>query len=80
MDLHIISPKKNERFSINWIEVNSSVGNMVIQENHAPLLLILKENSPLTFSLSSGESYSMNIIKGVLLVKQTHITLLVHEE
>lgn len=54
---------------IAWLEVNTPVGNFVMQRGHAPMILVLSPNKPLIYCLQNGEQESTTIAGGIL-----HIT------
>jgi len=43
LDLHIITQTSKESKSVEWIEIETPLGNMVVEQGHAPLITSLKE-------------------------------------
>jgi F0F1-type ATP synthase epsilon subunit len=76
MELHIITPEKSETFSIVWLEVQTPVGNFVIQKGHTPMVLPLSPNKPVAYQLTSGKKESLQAAHGMLEVNRNTATLL----
>jgi F0F1-type ATP synthase epsilon subunit len=49
MKLQIITSQKTTEINIDWIEFNTPVGNMVIQEGHAPMIIELASGYELLY-------------------------------
>lgn len=79
MELHVVSPLKQWKLSIAWLEVNTPIGNFVIEPDHAPMVLTLASNSTVSFGLTSGKQDSMNILNGLVHIKRESITLLLSD-
>jgi len=80
MTLHIISPEATKTFTITWLDVHTPEGNLIIQPNHAPIILTLLPHKPIVFRLKTGKQESIIITKsGILEVTRTKITALIHE-
>lgn len=79
MDLHVISPLKRWTLPIAWIEINTPVGNFVIEEAHAPMIVTLSSNSTVLFCLTSGKQDSMNVLNGLVHITRESVTLLLSD-
>ncbi len=79
MELHIISPTKTDTVSIEWLEVETRTGSFIIQKGHAPLLLILAHNKPITFMSVTGKQESIPVGDGVLESDRTRITIIMRD-
>lgn len=79
MELQIISPKAQQSFSIVWLEAQTPRGSFVIQPGHAPTILLLSPNEPITFMLKNGKRQSLPIGRGILETSRTSITVIMHE-
>ncbi len=75
MELTIISPTQKTVVSIAWLEVNTTVGNFVIQPGHASTLLILAEHKAITYCLASGKQESTVIPGGIVEITPTTATI-----
>ncbi len=78
MKLLIFSSIATREYDITYLEVETSVGNFVILEGHAPLLLILKAQEPIIFSrITSPESHEKEILPhgGILKVERDIVRL-----
>lgn len=76
MDLTVIGPTTKNTYSINWLEVETSLGNFVIQHGHAPMILLLLPNKDVTIFLTSGKVETFRVDGGILEVNR-HTALLI---
>ncbi len=79
MKLSIISPTSQRSLSVDWIEVETSTGNMVIQEGHAPTILILSPNKPFTFGMPGDKTESFIPTDAILHVQRTSALLIISD-
>ena len=61
MLLQIISPAYKKTFSISWLEVDTPVGNFVIQKGHAPTVLTLQPDRDVIYRLKNGQQKTLMI-------------------
>ena len=66
MELTVITPYKRLSFEIAWLEIETTVGNFVIQPGSAPTVLLLKSGHPTTFCLKNGKQETIDIKAGGL--------------
>lgn len=78
MKLTVVSPTEKKELAIAWIEVNTPVGNFVIQSGHAPMMLTLTPNTPLLVRLKTGKQTSLENPGGFLEINRETATLLLH--
>lgn len=76
MILHIVTPEKKESIEIEWIELNTPIGNMIIQEGHAPTILSLSPGKPYIYLVPDGNPESRNVISGFARITRSDVTLL----
>jgi F0F1-type ATP synthase epsilon subunit len=79
IELRIISPESNQFFSVAWLEAHTTRGSFVIQQGHAPVILMLAANEAVTFMLKSGKKQSIPIGRGIMEVTRTSITIIMHK-
>ena len=80
MKLLIISPQHQESYIIEWVEVNTPQGNLVIQPGHAPLIVTLVSHKDITFLLKTGETHSMRLERpGFLEIDRNSVTALINQ-
>ena len=65
MDFHLVTPTYNKKFSVSWIELNSSAGNFVIQLGHRPMFLVLEPGKELIYCLKTGKKETVIVEDGV---------------
>jgi F0F1-type ATP synthase epsilon subunit len=80
MKLFVVSPFGKKTFDIAWVELNTPVGNFVIQPGHAPMMLTLSPHKEIIFCLTSGKQESFVIKQGIIDISRTSATLLLNEE
>ncbi len=79
MKFSLLGPDLKNSYEILWLEVETSLGNFVIQDGHAPLLLILKPNQEIIFSFYDGTIEKQMIPGGILEITRSDATLLLNE-
>ena len=77
MELIISSPQQRTRHEVAWVELNSPTGNLIIQPGHAPMVLRLKERSPITYGLLSGKQETLEVDHGTVHVTRSTVLLLI---
>lgn len=76
MKLQIITTQKITQYDVDWVELNTPVGNMVIQPGHAPMLVELSAGYELVYQTVDGALMSLMIIQGVAHVSLTDVKIL----
>ena len=82
MRLKIYSPTQQQEYEIVYLEVETSMGNFVILEGHAPLILMLTAGRPVTFcQQATPESFERFAAThgGILKVTRTDATLILND-
>lgn len=77
MKLSIVDTEKVVVHDVAWVEINTPVGNMVIQDKHVPIIIELLPHRHLTFELINGEQISMMITQAVAHVTRTEVKILI---
>ena len=80
MKLSVISPHAIQSYPTVWIEINTPVGNMVIQENHAPMIVEIEPNSEILLMQENGKQLSILVTQGFIHVTREEIKLLITKE
>jgi len=79
--LTIISPQYKESYTIDWLEVQTSCGTLVIKPGHAPIILTITAPSEFSFVLKTGEKKIVMITRpGFVEVTRTTIIALLNQE
>ena len=76
MKLSIVDPEKIKIYHVSWVELNTHAGNMVIQENHAPMIVKLADNNELLFCLTTGEQESVQVAQAIAHVTRSEVKIL----
>lgn len=79
MELHIINAHESKIVSVDWIEINTPVGNFIIQQGHAPMVLTLQQKQPIIFRLTSGKEQNIVIPQGIIEITRDLVTILINE-
>ena len=77
MNLLIVTPYSQETHVVQWVEAHTPQGSIVIQPEHAPLIITLVLHKNLTFLSKTGEVKSIMLNRpGFLEVTRTGVTAL----
>ncbi len=82
MKLTIFSSTQSQEYDMSYLEVETSVGNFVILEGHAPLLLLLSVGKPIIFcQKDTPETFERLPLAhgGILKITRTHATVIMNE-
>lgn len=79
MDLTILSPQQKRTLTIAWLEVETPIGNFVIQPDHAPTILTIRPQQPITVCLASGKTETFTSAGGILEIQRKSAILLLNE-
>jgi F0F1-type ATP synthase epsilon subunit len=80
MKLHIISPIDKKTYTIAWLEINTPIGNFVIQPGHIPTMLTLSPHKPLIFRLRTGKQETLLVQQGFVDITRDVATVLLSQE
>jgi F0F1-type ATP synthase epsilon subunit len=80
VNLTIISPREERVYDVVWIDIQTPVGQFVIQPGHAPDIFILSPHKEVSFGLKSGKHDAVLVRQGVLEVMRHHATLIMAGE
>jgi F0F1-type ATP synthase epsilon subunit len=79
--LIIISPQHTHEYDAQWIEVQTPVGSLVIQPEHAPMILSLVAGSDFAFVLDTHEKKVIRLMRpGFLEVARDSVRALIGQE
>jgi F0F1-type ATP synthase epsilon subunit len=79
MKLEISTPTRTAQFSIAWLELNTPSGNYIIQQGHAPTLLVLSEGQDINFRLDNGKQESLRVARGIAHIMRDQVVLVIQE-
>ena len=79
LDLIIIGAITKKNISVFWLEVQTPTGNLVIQEGHASMIIVLSRNQKITFALNDITTESMLLRGGLLEIRRTSATIIIDE-
>lgn len=77
MKLLIVTTEKIIDYEVNWVELNTPVGNMVIQKEHVPMVVELSSQKELLFELESGQKKSIEISQAVAHITRSEVKILI---
>ena len=80
MKLSVISPQAILHYPAVWIEINTPVGNMVIQEGHVPMIVEIEPNSEILLMQENGKQLAILVKQGFLHVTRQEVKLLLTKE
>ena len=76
MTLDLLSPFKKISKDVAWVEIDTVVGNFVIEPEHAPMILTLAKNSNVSFGLATGKQEKIKVNSGIVHIKRDSVTVL----
>lgn len=82
MKFSIFSLSRSQELDITYLEVETTIGNFVFLEGHAPILLLLKPQEPIIFSTTkSPDSREKQFLKngGILRIINQEAILIISE-
>jgi F0F1-type ATP synthase epsilon subunit len=79
MQLTILNPQQRQSIEISWIEVETAIGNFVIQKYHVPTILTVLPHQPVTYQLTNGKQETFISPGGILQINRESATLLLNE-
>lgn len=79
MELQILSVSCNTTYAVSWISVVTTLGSIVICDNHEPFVGMLAPGSEAVFLVDNNQKKSIVIYKGVIEVTRLKVTLLIYE-
>ena len=74
--LVIITPTKRSEYLVNWVEIETTSGNQIIQPDRAPLIALLKPSNHVTFELADGKQEVVEIWGGIVEVTRKETTII----
>ena len=78
MQLKIIGIDQSEQFNVAWVELQTKMGNFIIQPEHAPMIIELQPNSQIRFCLDNSKQKTFDILGGFAHVTRTDVTVLIN--
>lgn len=79
MILDIITPLQTWHHDVAWLEINTNVGNFIIQKGHAPTILVLSPGQEISFRLKNGKEESILVQSGIVQVTREKSTIILNE-
>lgn len=76
MKLQIVTTQRVVESEVNWVELNTPVGNMVIQQGHSPMMIELASGHELIYQKEDGSQESLMIVQGIAHVTRYQVKIL----
>ena len=77
MQLNIVGVDQNEQYKVIWVELQTSVGNLIIQPEHAPMIVELQPKSQVRFCLDSSKQKTYELSAGFAHITRQSVTILI---
>lgn len=77
MQLQIMSVDSALQFNVIWVELQTSVGNLIIQPEHAPMIVELQPKTQIRFCLDSSKQKTLDISAGFAHITRQGVTILI---
>lgn len=78
MELEIITSSSKESSLVNWVEITTATGNLVIQAGHIPSLYVLMPGKEVVIEHTNGEQESFLIQEGLAHITRKLVTIIIH--
>lgn len=78
MQVKILSPDSQRTVDASWIEINTDVGNFVIQEGYRPTIFVLAQKQPCIIGFDNGSQETLDVQHGILEINRTKAMLLLY--
>jgi F0F1-type ATP synthase epsilon subunit len=77
MKLFLVNPIAQKELEVAWIELNTPTGNIIILPEHAPTVVSLNPDQPLTYCLKSGKRETFMVHRGMAEIGRHDATIIV---
>lgn len=77
MQLNIVGIDQKEQFKVIWVELQTKIGNLIIQPEHAPMIIELQPKTQVRFCLDSSKQKTIDISAGFAHITRKSVTVLV---
>lgn len=78
MQLQIVAPDQTHKYQVVWIELNTVVGNMIVQPGHAPMVVLLAPHKPITYRMRTGKQETITPRQGVAEITRDKTTVIIN--
>lgn len=78
-ELTCITPTSNKTIMVQWLELETPTGNLVIQEGHTPLITSLKPQCEVRFATTSGLIEGLEIRGGIAKIDRKSALIIVDQ-
>lgn len=75
MKLTIHTPTSTTHHTVTWLEINTPMGNYIIQRGHIPMILSLSPAQSMTFRLKNGKQETVLVQQGIVKINRTSATV-----
>lgn len=76
MKLKIITTQKSIEHEVDWVELQTPSGNIMVQHGHVPVVIELRSGHELEYQITDGRVESILIIQGVAHIQRFQVTVL----
>lgn len=80
MKLEIISPTSSKEVIVDWLEIDTLKGNLVIQHGHGPAYIVVKPKSDVKWGLATGAIEKIAVENAFVEVKREGAVLILDRE
>lgn len=79
LTLHIITPVSKITYEVEWLEIDTPMGNRVVFPHHAPLIASLKPRSTISFKVVDGTVETRFAYSGVVEIDRTTANIVIND-
>ncbi|BDC34049.1 hypothetical protein Noda2021_00070 [Candidatus Dependentiae bacterium Noda2021] len=73
--LAIVSPTHTAHIEIDWIELNTPVGNFVIEQGHIPTIVTLVPHAPCIYMTTAGTQEIIKPQSAIAEISRSEVTI-----
>lgn len=77
MLLEMIGFDQHHQLEVQWVELQTKAGNLIIQPEHAPMILELQPNTPVRYCLETSKQNTVQLAGGIVHITRTSVTILI---
>jgi F0F1-type ATP synthase epsilon subunit len=80
LELTLLTPTSSRTVNATLLEIETLMGNLVIQPGYAPSYIVLKPGSTVSWTLPNETTITLKVVRGFLEVQRTKAVLIFEGE
>ena len=79
INLEVVTPTSSYNDKIIWMECNTDFGNIVIKNNHTPVIFSVLDGQNIIYGLPNGKIVNLTVKDCLINFKDNHLTIIADE-